>query len=100
MGKIYNQYLNLFVGIPQPPTINSDEKSLYASTYDLVFTVQSYEKPLKVKLKFWKQVCYKLIIFKHDGTKMFIFQNKSVLTNLSEDSNEIYFTPGKLGHSR
>lgn len=76
----FNQGHIEVTGIPQPPTINSDEKSLYATTYDLVFTVQSYEKPLKVKLKFWNQ-------------------NQSALTNYSENSNEIYFTPGKLGHN-
>ena len=89
-------------GIPQPPTINSDEKSLYATTYDLVFTVQSYEKPLKVKLKFWNQVCSNLIISMHHQIKTIYsyFQNQSALTNYSENSNEIYFTPGKLGHDR
>ena len=50
-------------GVPQPPVVMSSPTSSQATTYTLVFTVESHQPLRKVKIRLWPQVCRQLFSY-------------------------------------
>ena len=51
-------------GVPRPPGVLSPRQGEQISSYSLVFSVQSYQPLLQVKIQLWPQVSLELLISK------------------------------------